>query len=98
MTYKVNSTQVKPKNAPYGSLLIETDTERAFVRSRFTKTNNGWVRVSLEIDEITALLDTAGYTKSTGNTGGAVSAGVGNQYVELEIGGTVYKVLHDGTL
>lgn len=35
---------------------------------------------------------------SDGDTGGADSAGAGNQYVELNIGGTVYKVLHDGTV
>ena len=35
---------------------------------------------------------------SDGDTGGASSAGAGNQYVELNIGGTVYKVLHDGTV
>lgn len=37
-------------------------------------------------------------TKSSSNTGGTGSAGSGNQYVELNIGGTVFKVLHDGTL
>lgn len=31
-------------------------------------------------------------------TGGASSAGAGNQYVEVSIGGTTYKVLHDGTV
>lgn len=35
---------------------------------------------------------------SDGDTGGAGSAGAGNQYVELNIGGTTYKVLHDGTV
>ncbi len=35
---------------------------------------------------------------STGTTGGSSSAGSGNQYVELDINGTVYKVLHDGTV
>ena len=35
---------------------------------------------------------------SDGTTGGSSSAGAGNQYVELDIGGTVYKVLHDGTV
>jgi hypothetical protein len=30
--------------------------------------------------------------------GGVGSAGAGNQYVELNIGGTTYKVLHDGTV
>jgi hypothetical protein len=35
---------------------------------------------------------------SSGTTGGTGSAGAGNQYVELNIGGTVYKVLHDGTV
>lgn len=35
---------------------------------------------------------------SDGTTGGTGSAGAGNQYVELEINGTTYKVLHDGTV
>ena len=35
---------------------------------------------------------------SDGTTGGTGSAGAGNQYVELVIGGTTYKVLHDGTV
>jgi len=36
-------------------------------------------------------------TSST-TTGGTGSAGAGNQYVELNIGGVTYKVLHDGTV
>lgn len=35
---------------------------------------------------------------NTGTTAGAGSAGAGNQYVELKIGGVRYKLLHDGTL
>ena len=35
---------------------------------------------------------------SSGTTGGSGSAGSGNQYVELDIDGTTYKVLHDGTV
>lgn len=35
---------------------------------------------------------------NTGGTGGTGSAGSGNQYVELEISGSRYKLLHDGTL
>jgi hypothetical protein len=35
---------------------------------------------------------------SSGTTGGSASAGAGNQYVELTINGTTYKVLHDGTV
>lgn len=35
---------------------------------------------------------------SDGTTGGGTSAGLGNQYVEMNINGTVYKVLHDGTV
>lgn len=36
-------------------------------------------------------------TLSDGTTGGTGSAGAGSQYVELEVNGTTYKVLHDGT-
>lgn len=35
---------------------------------------------------------------SSETTGGSGSAGAGNQYVEIEIAGTIYKVLHDGTV
>ena len=35
---------------------------------------------------------------SDAGTGGADSAGAGKQYVEMEIAGLVYKVLHDGTV
>lgn len=35
---------------------------------------------------------------SDGDTGGAGSAGAGNQYVEVQIGSTTYKVLHDGVV
>lgn len=35
---------------------------------------------------------------SDAGTGGAESAGAGKQYVEMEIAGSVYKVLHDGTV
>ncbi|HEY7823648.1 MAG TPA: hypothetical protein VIG24_12475 [Acidimicrobiia bacterium] len=34
---------------------------------------------------------------SDGTTGGTGSAGAGNQYVEMTINGTTYKVLHDGS-
>jgi len=36
--------------------------------------------------------------RSDGDTGGTGSAGAGKQYVEMEINGTTYKVLHDGTV
>lgn len=35
---------------------------------------------------------------SDGTTGGAASAGAGNQFVEIEIDGITYKALHDGTV
>lgn len=35
---------------------------------------------------------------SSGTTGGTGSAGAGNQYIEMEVDGVVYKVLHDGTV
>ena len=44
--------------------------------------------VALETDSVS----------SDGTTGGAASAGAGNQYVELVIDGTTYKLLHDGTV
>jgi hypothetical protein len=44
------------------------------------------------------LIDNVSCTTSSGTTGGSGSAGSGNQYIELNVGGTVYKVLHDGTV
>ncbi len=35
---------------------------------------------------------------TTGAVSGTGSAGAGKQYVELRIGGTRYKLLHDGTI
>jgi hypothetical protein len=35
---------------------------------------------------------------TTGSNGGTGSAGAGNQYVELNINGNRYKLLHDGTI
>ncbi|KKM60838.1 hypothetical protein LCGC14_1537750 [marine sediment metagenome] len=35
---------------------------------------------------------------SNRETGGTDSAGEGKQYIKLNIGGTIYKILHDGTL
>jgi len=35
---------------------------------------------------------------SDGTTGGAASAGVGNQHVTVDVDGIVYKLLHDGTV
>ncbi len=37
-------------------------------------------------------------TSTTGDTGGSNSAGPGSQYVELEIAGVRYKLLHDGAI
>ena len=42
--------------------------------------------------------DNESFAVSDGTTGGAASAGAGNQYVELKIDGVTYKVLHDGTV
>jgi len=39
-----------------------------------------------------------GSVTSAGTTGGTGSAGAGNQYVEVAINGTTYKLLHDGTV
>jgi len=36
--------------------------------------------------------------QSDAGTGGSGSAGSGNQYIEMEINDTVYKILHDGTV
>jgi hypothetical protein len=41
---------------------------------------------------------TANIPASSGTTGGAGSAGAGNQYIEIHVDGVTYKVLHDGTV
>ena len=63
---------------------------RSNVQSGFTNalTTSGTVAFATEIRGV----------DSDGTTGGTGSAGAGNQYVELEINGTTYKVLHDGTV
>jgi len=35
---------------------------------------------------------------SDAGTGGSASAGAGKQYIEINVAGTIYKVLHDGTV
>ena len=91
-----NSNEVKPADAPHGSFFLEKDTGAVFVKSLYSPQTNGWVQVSKSDAEIAAALDAAGYAKSDGTTGGTGSAGAGNQYIEIEVGGTVFKVLHDG--
>ncbi len=51
---------------------------------------DAWLRQSV--------IDWEKMPKQTAATGGAGSAGSGNQYVPLKIEGTTYKVLHDGTV
>ena len=60
-----------------------------------TGVNTGDINIT-GVTEINLGADTL--AKSDGTTGGAASAGAGNQYVELDINGTVYKVLHDGVI
>lgn len=43
-------------------------------------------------------ISTRSIASSSRATGGTGSAGAGNQYVELNVAGTTYKVLHDGTV
>jgi hypothetical protein len=38
------------------------------------------------------------FCASAGTTGGSGSAGSGNEYIEMDVNGTTYKVLHDGTV
>ena len=54
-----------------------------------------------DVEQFGALrVGTAGnyIAQSDGTTGGTGSAGSGNQYIEIEVNGNVYKVLHDGTV
>jgi hypothetical protein len=52
----------------------------------------------LEVKRGSVLLGGKLVATSSGSGGGSGSAGAGNQYVELTIGGTTYKVLHDGVI
>jgi len=96
--YKGSSADVKPLHAPLQSIFIEEDTDEIYVKNSSSRTNNGWEKSAISLTNIKTDLDASGYAKSSGTTGGVASAGAGNQYVELEIGGVVYKVLHDGTV
>lgn len=64
--------------------------------------SNSYIKLDSDVIQIygNSVLDSSNnhYTKSSGNTGGSSSAGSGNQYVELNVNGTIYKVLHDGTV
>jgi len=64
------------------------------------KGSNLPVQISSTIVNFTGVAQYNGVqlTASAGTTGGAGSAGSGNQYVELKIGSTIYKILHDGTV
>ena len=65
---------------------------------------NGYTFGSTELvtnAKLHSLVSSATFTNacaSDGTTGGSSSAGAGNQYVEIWIGGTGYKVLHDGQI
>lgn len=64
-----------------------------------TATGGPTTRLLIFLKELVALLNRNidKTVSSEGATGGSGSAGVGNQYVELTINGTTYKVLHDGS-
>lgn len=53
-----------------------------------------------DVDAPNGTLSEAGVRVATGagTTGGSGSAGAGNQYIEISVAGTTYKVLHDGTV
>ena len=48
--------------------------------------------------EFNSALTGSTFANSSGTTAGTGSAGAGNQYIEIDIEGTIYKVLHDGTV
>jgi hypothetical protein len=58
------------------------------------------IDTSQNVDAPNGTLSEGGVRVATGDgtTGGSASAGAGNQYVEISIAGTTYKVLHDGTV
>jgi hypothetical protein len=64
------------------------------------ETDTGFLKIGDGATAWTALAYFTGPDVATGSgtTGGTGSAGAGNQYVELSIGGTTYKLLHDGTV
>lgn len=98
---------IKGSTGPYGAVLMESyvkdgsgtqavaDNE-CIVEYR----NGGAIKAKMRGDGQMTLGSTLNKyaVYSDEGTGGSGSAGSGNQYVELEINGTTYKILHDGTV
>ena len=90
-------------DSPNQKLTVEGSVSLDEISSAGTDTAGyGQVWVKDDTPNILKYTDDAGtdfnVALSDGDTGGSGSAGSGNQYVELNIGGTTYKVLHDGTV
>ncbi len=64
----------------------------------YTTNANGGSQGAGTINASAIYDDGVAVPSSSGTTGGTGSAGAGNQYVELTISGTTYKILHDGTV
>lgn len=81
------------------NVVLVLTSERAVTASG-SPTNGQVATFTAGGDEIEgqALADVTDSVTSDGTTGGTGSAGAGNQHVEVTIGGTTYKFLHDGTV
>jgi len=78
-----------------------TDTVRRTLSIGMSSTVDDQVDFTgLSTYEFTGDLNESGVRVATGDgtTGGTGSAGAGNQYIEISVAGTTYKVLHDGTV
>jgi hypothetical protein len=85
--------------------LIHTNNSNSGVPSSLTALRSGNgntfpIEVSTTTINFTNVVthEGRGLASSSGTTGGSGSAGSGNQYIELTVGGSTYKVLHDGTV
>jgi len=94
-TYERNISHFKMRID--GQVFIE---EKAAADTDISDYGQYWVKD--ETPNIPKFTDDAGsdfdICVSGGDTGGSGSAGAGKQYVEISIGGTVFKILHDGTV
>jgi hypothetical protein len=113
-TTEFSAIRIDQPNSTGGRVYVDnchlSDTTRgiqdisATALDEFFFTNNNLVGISgTKVDATITSTDGRTVLKedmvsSDGGTGGAASAGAGNQYIELTVDGTTYKVLHDGTV
>lgn len=101
--YTTGSDQQNPT-----SLVVDDDTKSVFIgyfRGTAASYDINSISISaqqevtgLQRPSVLSMIPQGATVKSDGDVGGAASAGAGNQFIEMTVGGTTYKVLHDGTV